>query len=108
MKMDVNNDNFEEKVIKKSRKIPVVVDFYANWCGSCLIVGPILENLEKQYKGKFILAKVNVDENRELAEKYKIMGIPAVKMFKNGKIVDEFTGALPEQAIKDWLDKNLR
>ncbi|MCD6229212.1 MAG: thioredoxin [Candidatus Diapherotrites archaeon] len=103
----VNDSNFEENVIKKSFKTPVVVDFGALWCGPCRMLGPVLENLAKEYDGKFILAKANVDENPNSSQQYKVIGIPAVKMFKNGGIVDEFTGALPENSVKQWLDKNL-
>lgn len=103
----VNDSNFEENVIKKSFKTPVVVDFGALWCGPCRMLEPILEKFAKEYNGNFILAKANVDENPDSSQQYKVMGIPAVKMFKNGEIVDEFTGALPENSVKQWLDKNL-
>lgn len=105
--MDVNDNTFQEKVIEQSKKLPVVVDFWASWCMPCVILGPVLEKVSKDYKGKFILAKVNVDESPILSRKYGIMSVPSVKMFKNGKIVDEFTGALPENSIRAWLNKNL-
>ncbi len=105
--MDITDEQFEKEVIEKSKKVPVVVDFGASWCAPCQMLGPILEKLEKDYEGKFILAKVNVEENKEQATKYGVMGIPSVKFFKNGEIVDEFTGAMPEQTIKEWLDKNI-
>ena len=104
---EVNDNNFQEKVIEKSKEIPVVVDFWATWCMPCLMLGPVLEKLAEEYKGKFILVKVNVDVARETAMKYGIMSIPSVKMFKNGEIVDEFIGALPEGRVKEWLEKNL-
>ena len=104
---EVNDNDFQEKVIEKSKEIPVVVDFWATWCMPCLMLGPVLEKLAEEYKGKFILAKVNVDVARETAMKYGIMSIPSVKMFKNGEIVDEFIGALPEGRVKEWLEKNL-
>jgi len=107
MKIDVNDANFEKEVIEKSKEVPVVVDFWATWCMPCLMLGPALEKLSEQYEGKFILAKLNVDENAVSSQKYKIMSIPAVKMFKDGQVVDEFIGAIPEPNIKDWLDKNL-
>jgi putative thioredoxin len=107
MEIDVNDANFEKEVIEKSKEIPVVVDFWAQWCGPCQMLGPILEKIAKEYDGKFILAKANVDEAKEKAAGYGVMGIPSVKMFKDGKIVDDFVGAIPEEAIKKWLDKNL-
>ena len=108
MEIDVNDANFEKEVIEKSKTIPVVVDFWAGWCMPCQMLGPVLESLAKEYEGKFILAKLNVDESSGTSNKYGISGIPAVKMFKDGKIVDEFIGALPEHLVKDWLDKNLK
>jgi putative thioredoxin len=107
IEIEVNDSDFQEKVIEASKKVPVVVDFWASWCTPCWMLSPILEKLAKDYNGKFILAKVNVDENPRLAERYQIMSIPSVKMFKNGKIVDEFLGAMPEPLVKKWLDKNL-
>jgi len=105
--IEVNDNNFEEKVIVKSKEIPVVVDFWAQWCKPCLMLGPILEKLAKENKDKFILAKVNVDEAPLSSQKYGIMSIPNVKLFKDGKIVDEFVGAYPETFVKEWLKKNL-
>jgi len=105
--IEVNDSNFEEEVIEKSKEIPVVVDFWAQWCRPCLMLGPTLEKLAKENKGKFILAKVNVDEAPLSSQKYGIMSIPNVKLFKDGKIVDEFVGAYPETFVKEWLKKNL-
>ena len=106
--IEVNDSNFQEKVIEQSAKIPVVVDFWAQWCMPCLVLSPTLERLAKEYDGKFILAKANVDETKVAAQKYEIMSIPNVKMFKNGKIVDEFVGSLPEPMVKEWLNKNIK
>lgn len=105
--MEVNESNFEEKVIELSKKVPVVVDFWAPWCMPCEILKPVLEKLAKDYDGKFVLAKLNVDSNPNLAKRYGIMSIPNVKLFVNGKIKSEFVGVIPEQAIKEWLDKNI-
>lgn len=105
--IEINDNNFQEKVIEQSKKIPVVVDFWANWCTPCLMLSPILEKLAKEYNGKFILAKANVDEARQAAQQYNVMSIPAVKLFKNGEAVDEFVGAMPEPMVKEWLDKNI-
>jgi len=105
--MEITESNFKEKVIEKSKEIPVIVDFWASWCMPCLMLSPNLEKIAEDYKGKIILAKVNVDDNQVLSQQFKIMGIPAVKMFKRGKVVDEFTGAISESEIKNWIEKNL-
>lgn len=105
--MDVTDSDFKEKVIEKSKDTPVVVDFWAEWCMPCKILGPVLEKVEKEYDGEFILARANVDEAKETAKKFGVRSIPSVKMFKNGEVVDEFVGSLPEDAVKDWLNKNL-
>ena len=105
--IEVNDENFEEKVIEKSKKIPVIVDFFTTWCFPCKILSPTLEKIADEYKGKIILAKVNVDEARECAIKYNIQVVPTVKFFKDGKVLDEFVGVIPEERIKEWLNKNL-
>jgi len=105
--IEVSDEDFQEKVIEKSKKIPIVVDFWAVWCMPCLILGPILEKLVNEYNGKFILAKMNVDKGRATSQRYGIMSIPSVKIFKNGKVVDEFIGAIPESMVRKWLDKNI-
>lgn len=106
-KIEVGDKDFDEKVIEQSKKVPVVIDFWASWCMPCLMLSPALEKFADEYDGKFILAKLNVDENPIVSQKYGIMSIPSVKMFKDGKVVDEFIGALPEQMIKSWLEKNI-
>jgi putative thioredoxin len=106
-KIEITDNNFEKEVIEKSRKIPVVVDFWATWCMPCSILGPILEKLAKKYNGKLILAKLDIDQNLQISSKYEISAVPTVKFFKNGKVTDEFVGVLPENSIKKWLDKNL-
>lgn len=105
--IEVDDENFEEMVIEQSKKIPVVVDFWAEWCKPCLMLKPVLEKLAKEYKGRFILAKVNVDQAPLTSQKYMIMSIPNVKLFKQGKIVDEFIGAYPESFVREWLERNL-
>jgi len=106
--IDVNENNFEQEVVEKSKQVPVVVDFWAEWCGPCKMLGPTLEKLTKEYNGKFILAKLDVQANQSTAQKYEIRSIPCVKMFKHGEIVDEFIGTLSEDDVKEWLDKNLK
>jgi len=105
--MEVNESDFEKEVIERSKKTPVVVDFWASWCGPCVMLKPVLEKVEKEYKGKIVLAKVSVEENQGLAERFGIMSIPAVKLFKNGEIVDEFVGFRGENQIKEWIDGNI-
>lgn len=101
---DVTVADFTPKVIDASRQVPVIVDFWTEWCQPCRILKPILEKLAAEYGGRFILAKVNSDENQELAQRYGVRGIPAVKAFVDGEMVDEFTGALPEGQIRDFID----
>jgi putative thioredoxin len=102
---DVSQADFEEQVIEASFKQPVVIDFWAPWCAPCKVLKPIMEKLADEYGGKFKLAKVNSDENPEISARYAVRGIPSVKAIVDGKVVNEFTGALPEGAVRDWLDK---
>lgn len=107
IKIDVSDSEFEEKVIEESKKRPVMVDFWASWCGPCMALGPSLENIANEKNGAVLLAKVDVDTNQETARKFGIRGIPAVKLFVDGKIVDEFVGAVPEGVAKSWLERHL-
>jgi len=107
LEIEVNDDNFQEKVIEMSKKIPVLVDFYADWCPPCKILSPILKKIAKEYNGKFILAKVNVDDAQITAGEFGIMSVPTVILFKDGKPIDYFVGALPEVQIKVWLNRRL-
>lgn len=102
---DASLADFEHKVVAASHEAPVIVDFWADWCQPCRILKPILEKLAAEYGGRFRLAKVNSDENQELAVRYGVRGIPAVKAFVNGEMVDEFTGALPEAKVREFIDR---
>ncbi len=101
----MTNMDFQTAVIEKSFETPVVVDFWASWCGPCRVLGPVIEQLAKEQADRWTLVKVNTEEAPELAEAYQIMSIPNVKMFYQGKVIGEFMGAYPRPAIERWLDE---
>lgn len=104
---DVGLDNFQTHVLETSMHTPVVVDFWAPWCEPCKVLKPLLERLAAEYAGRFVLAKINADENPELAQQFGVRSIPAVKVVAEGRIVDEFSGALPEGELRAFLQRLL-
>jgi putative thioredoxin len=105
--IEIKDSNFDKEVIEKSKDSYVLVDFWAPWCMPCLMLAPNLEKVAGEFKG-LVFVKVNVDENHKLSSKYEIMSIPSVKLFKDGKVIDEFVGSFPEQGIRDFLKKNIK
>lgn len=102
---DVSIEEFEAKVVVPSETVPVVIDFWAPWCEPCKVLKPMLEKLAEEYAGRFLLAKINSDENPEIAQHFGVRSIPTVKVLFQGQLVDEFTGALPEGQLRAFLDK---
>ena len=101
--MPYDTDDFQTDVIERSRSIPVLVDFWAEWCGPCKILGPVLERLAGQADGQWALAKLDTDKHPAIAARYGIRSIPNVKLFVDGEVVNEFVGALPERTVEEWL-----
>ena len=105
--MNYEIKDFQKDVIEKSYDRPVLVDFWAEWCAPCRMIGPILEKLAEENKDNWELMKVDTDKNQQIATRYGVRGIPNVKLFRNGEVINEFTGALPEPAIREWLKKSI-
>lgn len=101
----VTDHDFDSVVLQGGK--PALVDFWAPWCGPCRIIGPIVEELAPNYNGKAIIAKMNVDDNPEVPQKYGVTSIPTLMMFKNGKLVDRVVGAMPRSELQKFIDRNL-
>lgn len=101
--IDVTEQTFQAEVIERSKQVPVVVDFWAEWCAPCRMLSPIIERAAEAREGEVVLAKLDTDANPGIAQAFRIQGIPAVKAFKDGKVVDEFTGALPPQQVERFF-----
>lgn len=102
MALEITDSNFEEVVLKSDK--PVVLDFWAEWCGPCRMVGPIVEEIGKEYEGKAVVGKVDVDSNPGISAKFGIRNIPTILFFKNGEIVDKQVGAVPKQVLVNKLE----
>lgn len=105
MAQEFTDANFDEKVL--SSELPVLVDFWAEWCGPCRMIGPIVEEISKEYSGKALVGKVNVDENPQIASNYGIRSIPTLLVFKNGQIVDKIVGAVPKTSIVSKIEAQM-
>ena len=105
--LDVTDDEFEKEVVDRSHQVPVVVDFWAAWCGPCRVLGPTLERLANEAQGKFVLARIDVDRWPRYAQAFGVRGIPTVIAFRDGNMVGEFSGALPEDSVREFLKKVL-
>jgi thioredoxin 1 len=105
MALEINDANFEELVLKSDK--PVLVDFWAEWCGPCRMVGPIVEELAKEYDGKAVIGKVNVDHNPNISMNFGIRNIPTILFFKNGQVVDKQVGAVPKASLSAKLNAQM-
>ncbi|MFV0247720.1 MAG: thioredoxin [Tenacibaculum sp.] len=105
MVLEITDDIFEEVVLNSN--IPVLVDFWAEWCGPCKMIAPIVDEISREYKEKIVVGKVNVDENHQFAVKYGVKTIPTVLIFKNGEVVDRQLGAVPKKEYTDKIDAYL-
>jgi putative thioredoxin len=105
--IDVTAATFQQEVVDRSRTTPVLIDFWATWCAPCKTLSPVLEKIAREMKGRFVLAKIDIDANPELADVFRIQSVPSVILLKEGRIADGFTGALPEVQVRKFLEQHL-
>ena len=105
--VEVTTDSFHQEVLEKSREMPVLVDFWADWCNPCKMLNPSLASLASEYEGRFQLTKIDTDQQQQLASEYGVRSLPTVKIFKDARPVDEFTGVLPERAVREFIERHL-
>jgi thioredoxin 1 len=105
MSLAFTDSNFDNEVLQSN--VPVLVDFYADWCGPCKMMAPIIDELSKEYEGKAKIGKINVDQNGQTAQKYKVMSIPTILVIKNGEVVDTIVGAVPKQQLESKITAHM-
>ncbi|MDD2678928.1 MAG: thioredoxin [Candidatus Nanoarchaeia archaeon] len=107
MEITVTDQNFKEEVLEKSKKIPVLVDFWATWCPPCNMLSPIIEEIAKEMDKKLVVAKADTENCHKTASEYGVMSIPSLKIFKNGKIIAQMMGYVPKSALVDWINESI-
>ncbi len=107
MVLELTDESFQKEVLEKSINKPVLVDFWASWCTPCMMSAPVFQSVSEKYTGKVLFAKANVDQCSMTAQEQFIMGIPTLKLYSQGKVVSELSGAFSELRLKEWLDKSL-
>ena len=105
MELAFNDSNFQDEVLNS--ELPVLVDFYADWCGLCKMMSPVVDELSREYEGRLKVGKVNVDENTNVAQQYRVMSIPTILLIKNGQVVDQVVGAVPKAQLTGKIDSIL-